>query len=341
MASTVSPEPGARRPARAGGLQAWRPRVRRWWLGKLSLSNTHTVPRRNLYLLPTRAGCMLGVTLLVLLVASINFQLNLGFLLTFMLTGAALVSIGVGYRNLLAMQLGLHAPQAAFVGQAVAVGLKLDNPARRARYALGVRLYDDTSYSMANVPAQGQYTVQLAMQASQRGLQPLPAVVVETRFPLGVFRMWTVFRSNEKALVYPSPESHPPPLPQGLADAGQGHSARLHASSGELDGVRGYRRGDPLKLVVWKKAASALATGVGPFVVRDSQQQSQQDLWLDAGRCGLAEREAQLSRLTAWVLQAEQQGLRYGLRIVANGSDIAPDSGPEHRAACLRALALA
>ena len=29
---------------------------------------------------------------------------------------------------------------------------------------------------------------------------------------------------------------------QGLADAGQGHSARLHASSGELDGVRGKPR---------------------------------------------------------------------------------------------------
>ena len=341
MASTITPQAGTSRPARPALLQAWRQRMRRWWLGKLSLSSTLTVTRRNLYLLPTRAGCMLGVTLLVLLIASINFQLNLGFLLTFMLTGASLVSIGVGYRNLLGMQLGLHAPQAAFVGQALPLGLKLDNPSRRARYALGVRLYEEPSYSMANVPAQGQTTVQLAMLASQRGLQPLPAVVVETRFPLGVFRMWTVFRSDEKALVYPSPESHPPPLPQGLADAGQGHSARLHASSGELDGVRGYRRGDPLKLVVWKKAASALATGVGPFVVRDSQQQSQQDLWLDAGRCGLAEREAQLSRLTAWVLQAEQQGLRYGLRIVANGSDIAPDSGPEHRAACLRALALA
>ena len=77
-------------------------------------------------------------------------------------------------------------------------------------------------------------------------------------------------------------------------------------------------------------------------MVRDNQQQAQQDLWLEASRCGLADREAQLSRLTAWVLVAEAQGLRYGLRVSpAASADIAPDHGPEHRAACLRALALA
>ena len=319
--------------------------MRLWWLGKLAHSSTHTITRRNLYLLPTRAGCMLGLTLLVLLVASINFQLNLGFLLTFMLTGAALVSIGIGYRNLLGLQLSLHAPQTQFAGQALRVELRIDNPSRRARYALGVRHYQDEDYSMTDVGAQASTTVQLAVLAQQRGWQPLPAVVVETRFPLGVFRMWTVFRSSENALVYPSPEAHPPPLPLGITDAGIGSSVSLRAASGEFDGVRGYRRGDPLRLVVWKKAASAMATEMGTgssqFVVRDNQHQAQQDLWLDASHTGLAEREAQLSRLTAWVLAADQQSLRYGLRTQTGSVEITPDAGAEHRLACLRALALA
>ena len=314
--------------------------LRLWWLSRLAPSASHTTTRRNLYLLPTRAGCMLGVTLLVLLVASINFQLNLGFLLTFMLTGAALVSVGIGYRNLLGLQLGLQAPEAQFAGQAVRVSLRMDNASRRARYALGVRLYHELGVSMADIGAQASTTVHLATMAERRGLQPLPAVVVETRFPLGVFRMWTVFRSSETALVYPSPEPQAPPLPLGAADAGSGTSASLRAASGEFDGVRGYRRGDPLKLVVWKKAATALATGTGHFVVRDNQHQAQQDLWLDAARTGLADREAQLSRLAAWVLMADQLGLRYGLRATA-AHTIAADSGPEHRQACLRALALA
>ncbi|TDS74443.1 uncharacterized protein (DUF58 family) [Comamonas sp. JUb58] len=315
--------------------------MRQWWLAHLPSASSHAISRRNLYLLPTRAGWMLALTLLVLLVTSINFQLNLGFLLTFMLTGAALVSVGIGYRNLLGLQLELHAPEAQFAGQPLRLDLRLDNPSRRSRYALGIRHYQGHELSLVDAPAQATTPMQLSTPAEQRGYQSLPAVLVETRFPLGVFRMWTVFRTTEKALVYPSPETNPPPLPLGLADAGAGTSASLRASSGEFDGVRSYRRGDPLKLVVWKKAATSLATGTGHFVVRDNQHQAQQDLWLDAQQCGLAEREAQLSRLTAWVVMADQQGLRYGLRLGAAHADLAADSGPEHRQACLRALALA
>jgi uncharacterized protein (DUF58 family) len=50
------------------------------------------------------------------------------------------------------------------------------------------------------------------------------------------------------------------------------------------------------------------------------------------------ETEQRLSRLTGWVIAAEQSGARYGLRL--SGSALAPDRGESHRAACLQALAL-
>jgi hypothetical protein len=43
---------------------------------------------------------MLGATLLVLLVASINYQLNLGYLLTFLLAGSAVVGMHVCHGTL-------------------------------------------------------------------------------------------------------------------------------------------------------------------------------------------------------------------------------------------------
>jgi uncharacterized protein (DUF58 family) len=48
--------------------------------------------------------------------------------------------------------------------------------------------------------------------------------------------------------------------------------------------------------------------------------------------------EQKLSRLCAWVLQADQQGLDYGLRLPA--VDIPPGSGEAHKRQCLEALAL-
>lgn len=323
-----------------------RQRVRLWWLGKLTRTATHTITRRNLYLLPTGAGCMLAATLLVLLIASINFQLNLGFLLTFMLAGSALVSVAVGYRNLLGLQLTAPPPEPQFAGNTIAMQLQLVNDSTRSRYAIGVRQYAGPQLSHFDVERQSLTHAHLATPALQRGWQPLPAVVADTRFPLGIFRMWTVFRSAESALVYPAPEPDAPPLPVAESPHAGGNSLGQRSASGDFDDVRAYRRGDPLKLVIWKKAATAMAVGSDQFVVRDNQQLVQQEMWLDAGRCGLHDKEAQLSRLTAWVLQADQQNMRYGLRLAhakaTHGTqDIAPDSGPDHRNSCLRALALA
>jgi hypothetical protein len=63
-------------------------------------SDTLELTQRNVYIVPTRAGWMLGATLLVLLVASINYQLNLGYLLTFLLAGSVAVGMHVCHATL-------------------------------------------------------------------------------------------------------------------------------------------------------------------------------------------------------------------------------------------------
>jgi uncharacterized protein (DUF58 family) len=141
-----------------------------------------------------------------------------------------------------------------------------------------------------------------------------------------------VWRPAAKVLAYPAPESHPPPLPPGEPRAG---SAAIAATqdTGEFDGVRAYRRGDPMKLVVWKKLAKA-----DELVSRDTQQAQRRELWLDFAQTGHLDTEARLSRLCAWVLAADRLGVDYGLRLP--GREIRPSSGEAHRRGCLEALAL-
>jgi uncharacterized protein (DUF58 family) len=103
-------------------------------------------------------------------------------------------------------------------------------------------------------------------------------------------------------------------------------------STGEFDGVRQYRRGDPLKVVVWKKAAKT-----GELVSRDAEQAQRYELWLDFAQAGKHDTELRLSRLAAWVLQADRLGMEYGLRLP--GVQIAPASGESHKRRCLEALA--
>jgi uncharacterized protein (DUF58 family) len=221
----------------------------------------------------------------------------------------------------------------------VQIPIHLANTKRKMRYGIGLAILSSEQWNWTDVPAQGSSRVNIAFAAEKRGLHSLPLLTSETRYPLGTFRVWTVWRPAAKVLVYPKPEANPPPLPAGEPRQGGAATVQRH-NTGEFDGVRAYRRGDPLKLVVWKKVAKA-----DELVSRDAQHAQRLELWLDLAhaqqsidKTTAAPQERVLSRLCAWVLLAEKQGLQYGLRLPQR--EIAPDSGPAHQKNCLQALAL-
>ncbi|HXD41194.1 MAG TPA: DUF58 domain-containing protein [Ramlibacter sp.] len=311
-----------------------RRRFRHWWQTRLPLADTIALTQRNVYILPSRAGLMLALTLIVLLVGSINYQLNLGYLLTFLLAGSATVGMYVCHGTLRGLTMNLMAPTPQFVGTSATLSIVLTNERASVRYGIGLAVLDSTHadrWVWTDVPALGQSTVQVAFRPERRGRHPVPPLTAETRFPLGTFRVWTVWRPAAQVLVYPAPEAFPPPLPAGQPRAGGAATTRLQ-STGEFDGVRAYRRGDPLKLVVWKKAAKA-----DELISRDTQQAQRYELWLDFAGAGHIGPEQRLSRLTAWVLQADRLGLDYGLRLP--GRQIRPATGEGHKRDCLEALA--
>lgn len=323
-------------------LAPLRRRLRRWFHDRLPRSDTLLLTQRNVYILPTRAGWMLALTLVVLLIGSINYQLNLGYLLTFLLAGSTVAGMHICHGNLRGLTLHLTPPAPAHAGQAVTLDIRLASERRRARHGIGLGVVADTAPADAHlawtdVPAQGSATVQVAWPAPRRGLHDVPALTATTLFPLGTFRVWTVWRTAAQVLVYPAAESHPPPLPPGEPQPGFAGQARVQAT-GEFDGVRAYRRGDPQKTVVWKKAAQTFAAGRDDLVSRDALSSQRQQLWLDHAHCGVPDLEARLSRLTAWVLMADRLELDYGLRLP--GKEIPPDQGVLHRARCLEAMAL-
>ena len=304
----------------------------RWLEQRLPLRDSMTLTQRNVYILPTGPGLMLAATLLLLLLTSINYQLNLGYLLTFLLAGSAVVGMHVGHGTLRGLSMNLIAPEPQFAGSSAPIGIYLQSRRRTVRYGIGLSVLGSGHWLWIDLPAQGSSTVHVAFKPTRRGLQRVPTLSAETRFPLGTFRVWTVWRPAAQVLVYPQPEAFPPPLPAGQPRADGAPGTHL-SSSTEYDGVRAYRRGDPLKLIVWKKFAKA-----EQLISRDAQQVQHTELWLDRELSGTADPEQQLSRLCAWVLQAEQQGLDYGLRL--GSVQIAPACGEAHKKRCLEALAL-
>ena len=313
-----------------------RARVRRWLASRLPRTDTQLLTQGNIYILPTRAGWMFALTLVVLLLASVNYQLNLGYVLTFMLAGSGIVSMHITHGTLRGLTLHLRPVAPAFARSAAVLDVVMSSPSS-ARFGIGLRLLEAPASTLAwtDVPAHGQATAHVSFVPGARGLHPVPTLSAETRFPLGLFRAWTVWRPVARVLVYPEVEADAPALPAARPVAG-GAQARPSVG-GEIEGVRAYRRGDPLKLIAWKKAAQAMETGA-ELVSRDTSSSARRELWLEWAACGMLDPEQRLSRLAAWTLAADRADADYGLRLP--GVEIGPAEGDGQRARCLEALAL-
>lgn len=123
-------------------LAPLRRRFRQWWQGRLPLTDTLLLTQRNVYILPTGSGWMLALTLLVLLVASINFQLNLGYLLTFLLAGSAVIGMHVCHANLRGLTLHLKTPEPHFMGTSTAFEIQLSSERKTPRYGIALAVHD-------------------------------------------------------------------------------------------------------------------------------------------------------------------------------------------------------
>jgi uncharacterized protein (DUF58 family) len=230
--NTIAASPSSWR--RFNPLGTARLRLRQWFRNRQPATDTLLLSQRNVYILPTRAGWMLGFTLALLLVASINYQLNLGYLLTFLLAGCAVVGMHVCHGNLRGVTLHLQPPAPVHAGQAVALAVRLSSERKRPRYGLGLGVLPDGRepplLAWTDVPAQGSSVLQVAWPAPRRGLLSLPALTAQTLFPLGTFRVWSVWRPAVQVLVYPAPEANAPALPAGEPLDGEVGGARAQST---------------------------------------------------------------------------------------------------------------
>ena len=309
-----------------------RRRVHAWWVARHPLTDSWTLTQGNIYILPTRAGLVFALTLVTMLLASINYQLSLGYVLTFLLAGSGLMSMHMTHGTLRGLTLHLRPPSPTFAGEPALLEVVVTSPARQ-RYGIGLGFDDALArHAWIDVPAAGQSMAHVSFVPPRRGLHAVPVLRAETRFPFGLFRAWTIWRPAAQVLVWPAPEQPAAPLPAPHPVSGDAQNRRA-AGGGELEGVRAYRRGDSLRQVVWKKAAKT-----GELVSRDTSTAARRELWLDYQATTLAHPEQRLSRLAAWVVAADRAGVAHGLRLP--GVELAPAQGDAHRRRALEALAL-
>jgi uncharacterized protein (DUF58 family) len=296
-------------------------------------SGDYTLDRRRIYILPSRAGMLFAGAMVTMLLATINYSLALGYVLTFVLVSVGLVSMLHTYRNLSGLVLRPGRGEPVHAGQLAELSMTLVNASSQVRYALQVQAPGGQQPLIHDVAAQAEKIVTVALPTSRRGWMAAPRFTLCTTFPLGLWRAWTYWQPASRVLVHAWPETPAAPLPESSQADGEMQD-RVRGDD-DFSAVRPYREGDSLRRLAWKVMARSASDEP---LTKSFEGGSGGELLLDWRSLPAAmDTEAKLSRLTRWVLQAELAGQRFALALP--GLDIDIDNGAAHRATCLEALA--
>jgi uncharacterized protein (DUF58 family) len=310
-------------------LKSFRQKFRNWAFRRTVETGMVVLNQRRIYILPTRQGIGFALLLVLMLLGDINYNLSLGYTLTFLLATAGGMSMLHAFRNMAQLEIHAGYVEPVFVGENAQFVFHFNNPSSLARYQL--QLHDDAEHrTIFDLPSQQATAVQIAIPAKQRGWLDSGRLSLYTEYPFGLFHAWTYIHFDVRCLVYPKP-APAQALPSISAQNGEGKAI----SSGDEDfsGLRNYVAGDALPRIAWKTLAREQALQVKQFSAPQGQS-----LCLDWTQLGNLGSEAKLALLTRWVIDAEAQSLHYGLRLPL--LELPPAQGSSHRANCLRALAL-
>lgn len=288
--------------------------------------------QRRIFILPSRTGYFFAFVLVLLLIASINYSLSLGYLLTFLLASMGGIAMLHTFRNLVHLSISPGKVEPVFAGETAHFSIVLANPTL-PRYAVGIKHAQirDAEPEFGDASEQTSTTYLIPMQAAKRGYLTCGRLEIFTEYPVGLFHAWSYVDFGITCLVYPKPDPGAGALPLDMRAKGEGNVPVR--GDEEFQSLRAYRAGDTTRQIAWK----AMARGQG-LLVKEFGSTASADLWLDYDTLQGLSMEERLGRLTWWVIEAERTQIPYGLKL--SDRSRRPALGHKHRDDCLQALAL-
>jgi len=315
--------------------QVFNKRYQQWITRRLPPVKKIRLDNRKLFIFPTRAGFVFFTLLVLLWLIATNFENNLIFAFTFLLTSLFIIGVFHTFLNLSGLQIEGGRATPGFAGQSAEFEYLLSQAGKRQRYSIefshpGV---DPTVVSLMGNEIKAIY---LAIPVKKRGWFQAQRITVKSVYPLGLLKVWTYLQFDTQALVYPRVIDAPLPTQMAAGQGDKPHPQNYVAhNSGSEDfvGLEKYRLGESLHHIAWKQFAreQGLQTKHYADAIDD-------ELWLDWDSLPGMDTEARLSRLCAWALRFSEVPQPYGLRLP--DLELAPGTGRAHRDAVLRELAL-
>ncbi|MEM7257470.1 MAG: DUF58 domain-containing protein [Pseudomonadota bacterium] len=289
-----------------------------------------TLKHERIYILPTPRGLAFVAVSLVMILASMNYGLNLGYALSFIMVGLFASCLLSTFLNLSHLTIASITSHDTFAGSAVEYHIALAESRNKTRYSITLGGMQDNT--IVDVKAGGSALLVLRHSDTRRGEHALGRMTISSDFPLGLWRGWGYIHAPTQSFIYPKPESPVAALPV-TRDSQPGAKTQTPQER-EFDQLKRYQDTDSPASVAWKTVAS----GRGWFSKEFTSAEASRELkfaWSDTS--DLADTELRLSRLCAWILQADASVNPY--QLILPHHTTATALGPEHKRHCLRLLA--
>ena len=308
----------------------WQQRFNRWVKRRIPPSRLVVLTQYNIFIIPNKQGLGFVGVLALMFIGAVNYEASLAFALVFWLLGLFILSIFYTFRNLSGLHISAVAGGSVFAEEQAEITVILSRHGERIHEAVDLK-FPNSRRVTANLIKSIEERSSLYIRAEHRGWFSPGRLRIETIFPFGICRAWSLVDLDLRCMVYPKPV----PCDLDWLTSQQQNSGHTNITRGSDDfhALCEYREGDSLRHVAWKIAARGRGMYTKEYASNvDDKIWLKWDMFPDLGI------EQIMSRLCYCVLQLDAVGLDYGLELP--GVKIEPAKGSVHYNKIMETLAL-
>ncbi len=306
-------------------------RFNRWLDRRMPPADSITLDQRKIFIMPTRIGMYFAFLIVAMVMAGINYQNSLVFALAFLLASLFMVAMLHTYRNLSGLTLSAGGGRSAFAGEDAEFTVVLTRMGDRVYEALYLG-WNTKLLSEADLVEEEEVRIKSYVETKRRGRLNPGRMLIQTFYPLGLFRAWSWVDLDMRTIVYPRPIAGGT-LPSSTTTSDEEGELVLREGAEDFYGLREYQPGDPIRHIAWKAYARS-----EKLITKQYAAYADKRVWLDWDHFAGLDRESRLSRLCHWAVQLHATHDEYGLKLP--GLEIQPSRGDDHHESILTALAL-
>lgn len=224
-----------------------------------------------------------------------------------------------------------------FAGENNQISLRLQNKeGRRDTFDLHLVLMSENKVDetvIECVKALQEIRAQVTLRPSIRGLQKIPRLKIQSRFPFGMLRAWKYFESSGVITVFPQRKGQKD-LPSTAGGTDQHEASSSSDTKGYFRDFRSYQKTDNPNRIDWKRSLKHQK-----HLVKNYEAEGEKKVLIDWNLTASdLHFEDRISQLALWIDESQKKRDLYSLRILSLQTDF--ELSLNHYKHCMQILAL-